>query len=68
VSISEIERFENLRNSIFEVMEEVLNKCLQPTNMMIRNLIEIEMGYVNVNHPDFLGATGALMNISGESN
>jgi len=35
---------------------------------MIKNLIQIEMGYVNVNHPDFLGATGALMNISSENN
>lgn len=48
-------------------MEDVLTKCLQPTNMMIKNLIEIEMGYVNVNHPDFLGATGALLNLSNEN-
>ena len=47
-------------------MEDVLSKCLQPTNFMIKNLIEIEMGYINVNHPDFVGGTNALINLVNE--
>jgi len=47
-------------------MEDVLTKCLRPTNMMIRNLVEIEMGYINVNHPDFVGGTNALINLVNE--
>lgn len=68
INIPDIERFENLRNSIFNVMEEVLNKCLAPTNFMIKNLIEIEMGFINVNHPDFVGGTNALLGLVSENN
>jgi len=35
-------------------MEDVLNKCLVPTDTMIKNLIEIELGYINTSHPDFV--------------
>jgi len=44
-------------------MEDVLQKCLFPTNEMIRHLIEIELGYINTNHPDFVGGTSALITI-----
>ncbi len=48
-------------------MEEVLSKCLSPTNFMIKNIIEIEMGYINVNHPDFIGGTNALIGLVNEN-
>ena len=35
-------------------MEKLLNKSLNKTEEMIRNLIEIELGYINTNHPDFI--------------
>lgn len=35
-------------------MEELLTKSLNKTEDMIRNLIEIELGYINTNHPDFI--------------
>lgn len=54
IRISEIERYENLSFRIFEVMEKLLSKSLQKTEDMIRNLIEIELGYINTNHPDFI--------------
>jgi dynamin 1-like protein len=38
----------------------VLNKCLIPTDEMITQLIEIELGYINTKHPDFIGGTNAL--------
>ncbi len=41
-------------------MEDVLSKCLVPTEQMIKNLIEIELGYINTNHPDFVGSTGLI--------
>lgn len=37
-----------------------------PTNFMIKNLIEIEMGFINVNHPDFVGGTNALLGLMNE--
>jgi len=42
-------------------MERVLSRCLLPTDQMIKNLIEIELGYINTNHPDFVGGTNTLM-------
>ena len=34
-------------------MELVLQNCLKPTQNMINNLIDVELGYININHPDF---------------
>jgi len=42
-------------------MERVLSKCLAPTDQMIKNLIEIELGEINTGHPDFVGGTNMLM-------
>lgn len=35
-------------------METLLSKSLNKTEEMIKNLIEIELGYINTNHPDFI--------------
>jgi len=69
INIPEIERFDNLIKKIYEVMEDVLTKSVKPTDEMIKNLVEIELGYINTNHPDFVGGIGLLNNselLSGE--
>ena len=43
-----------------QVMENVLSKSLTPTDQMIKNLIEIELGYINTSHPDFVGGIGLI--------
>lgn len=60
INIPGIERFENLRSEIPKVMEEFLLRCLIPTETMIKNLIEIELGYINTTHPDFVGCMNIL--------
>jgi len=52
-----------LNARIYEVMESVLSRCLSPTDQMIKNLVEIELGYINTNHPDFVGGTNTLLNM-----
>ena len=42
-------------------MEKVLSRCLVPADQMIKNLVEIELSYINTNHPDFVGGTNTLM-------
>ncbi len=37
-----------------------------PTDQMIKNLVEIELGYINTNHPDFVGGTNTLMGMVGQ--
>lgn len=34
-----------------------------PTEDMIKNLIEIELGYINTNHPDFCGGANAMLDV-----
>jgi dynamin 1-like protein len=46
-----------------DVMEGVLNKCLNPTTDMIVNMIEIETSLINTNHPDFIGSADSLLNL-----
>lgn len=38
----------------------MLSKRKSPTKSMISNLINVEMAYVNTNHPDFVGGDGAI--------
>ena len=54
IKIPEIERYESLSKKIVDVMEDLLTRSLNKTEDMIRNLIEIELGYINTNHPDFI--------------
>jgi dynamin 1-like protein len=48
-------------------MEGVLDRCLEPTNQMISNLIDIEQAYINTSHPDFLGPEQSFVNIFDDS-
>ncbi|KAL0208458.1 hypothetical protein P9112_011045 [Eukaryota sp. TZLM1-RC] len=57
---AELKRFTYLTERILEVAGSLLRKCLTPTKKMISDLIKIELAYVNTNHPDFLGASGAI--------
>lgn len=63
INIPELERFQNMTNEITKVMEKYLQKCLMPTEDMIRNLIEIELGFINTNHPDFCGGALAIIDV-----
>ena len=49
-----------------DVMESVLSDCLDPTNEMVLNLIEIETSLINTKHPDFIGSADSLLNLFQE--
>jgi len=53
-------RFGNLRSAVVEVVNNLLVKYKTPTKEMIQNLINIELGFINTAHPDFVGANGAM--------
>jgi dynamin 1-like protein len=67
INISEIEIFESFKSHINDVMESVLIKCRAPTDEMIRNLIDIEMGFINTNHPDFQGEVTILSDVNPDN-
>uniref|UniRef100_A0A0G4GH60 Dynamin GTPase n=1 Tax=Chromera velia CCMP2878 TaxID=1169474 RepID=A0A0G4GH60_9ALVE len=63
--LAEMARYSNLRNRILEVVRGVLRKCLQPTSAMICNLVQVELAYINTNHPDFMGGAKTISTILG---
>ncbi|OWZ06196.1 Dynamin [Phytophthora megakarya] len=56
----ELTRFPELRDRVMEVVNGMLRASLIPTQAMIQNLIQIELAYVNTNHPDFIGGSRAV--------
>ncbi|KAJ0398185.1 hypothetical protein P43SY_000554 [Pythium insidiosum] len=56
----ELSRFPELRDRVIEVVNAMLRASLSPTQTMIQNLIQIELAYVNTNHPDFIGGSRAV--------
>lgn len=63
IRLPELQRYYKLQSNMHDVMESVLNDCLDPTNDMILNLIEIETSLINTNHPDFIGSADSLLNL-----
>ncbi len=68
IELPELSRYKKLENKIKQIMEGVLERCLEPTNQMILNLIDIEQAYINTSHPDFLGPEQSFLNIFEEGN
>lgn len=55
-------RFPNLREKVKEFVVSLLKGYSMPLKDFIRNLISIEMSYINTNHPDFFeGGQTAMM-------
>ena len=57
---TEIARFPRLQTKLIEVVSELLRERLGPTSRYVESLIAIQGAYINTNHPNFLGATGAM--------
>ncbi|EEA08514.1 dynamin family protein [Cryptosporidium muris RN66] len=61
--LPEMMHFYNLKRNITNVVNNLLDNSLRPTNEAIINLINMELAYINTNHPDFIGGAVALSNI-----
>jgi len=48
-----IKKYQHLSDAIIECTYKILNEYIQPTHVMVENLINIETAYINTNHPDF---------------
>lgn len=57
---TELTRFPELRDRVLDVVNQLLRKCVAPTQNMIGSLIRIELAYINTNHPDFIGGSRAV--------
>ena len=56
----EVQRFPVLRRKLEEVMGKFLRDGIKYVERMIGNMIEIEKGYINSSHPDFIGGSKAV--------
>jgi len=68
IEIKEIGRYKKLEAKIKGLLDKVLEQCLEPTNQMIKNIIDIEKSYINTSHPDFLGPELSVLNLFEENN
>ncbi|CAL9730023.1 dynamin-related protein Dnm1p [Monosporozyma unispora] len=62
-SNTELARYPNLKNTLTDVVSELLRERLNPTFNYVDSLIEIHRAYINTNHPRFLSATEVMTDI-----
>ncbi|KAF7843029.1 dynamin-related protein 3A-like [Senna tora] len=58
--VGESQRFPFLRKCMDEVAGTFLREGLEPSEFMIRHIIEMELDYINTSHPNFVGGAKAL--------
>lgn len=58
--VAELRTFPVLRRNMDDIMRKFLRASLKPTESMIKNLIDMEMDYINSSHPNFLGGSKAV--------
>lgn len=63
ITLPELQRFRKLNGEMNAILESMLSHLMIPTQAMIRNIIEVELGYINTRHPDFI--IGAKDQIGG---
>lgn len=69
VKVQEIKSFNELENEILVIIGELINSRLVPTKNFIEEFFEIESGFINTKHPDFLdSATNSIINSSHKEN
>ncbi|KAF9974987.1 Dynamin- GTPase protein [Actinomortierella ambigua] len=56
----ELTRFPRFHAKLIEVVSDLLRERLGPTSEYVESLIAIQRSYINTNHPDFIGGSGAV--------
>jgi dynamin 1-like protein len=67
IEVTELKRFDSLREKIIDVVNNMLRDFKRPTREMIQDLISMEIDYVNTNHPDFIGGGSAIAKIKARA-
>lgn len=57
--VHELHRFPLLKTRINEIVGNFLLEGLEPSQTMIRHLVEMEIDYINSSHPNFIGGSKA---------
>jgi len=67
IEVTELKRFDSLREKIIEVVNDMLREFKKPTREMIIDLVSMEIDYLNTNHPDFIGGGSAIAKIKARA-
>jgi hypothetical protein len=63
VDMEELESFSTLKARILEIIDRLILSRLTPTKVFISEFFEIEAGFINTKHPDFINsATDSIVN------
>ena len=57
---TEMKRFPNLKERVSEIVHGHLRNLLGPAQAMIKNLIAVELAYLNTSHPDYISSGKAV--------
>lgn len=57
---AELESFPMMASAVQEQTQNFMQDCLRPAEQMIRSLVDCHLSYINMSHPQFVGATEAL--------
>ncbi|KAI3851940.1 hypothetical protein MKW98_019939 [Papaver atlanticum] len=57
---NELQRFPVLKKHIDKVIGEFLRDGLEPSEIMIEHIIDMEMDYLTTSHPNFIGGSKAV--------
>jgi dynamin 1-like protein len=60
INSQELNRFPQLRLRILETTTTMLRKMLKSTTALIEQIVQLELSYINTNHPDFVGVSQLL--------
>ena len=66
VNPPELTRFFILREEVIKVVQRVLLNAYESTRSMVDSLLNIEMSFINVQHPDFISVSEAVMSVMAE--
>ncbi len=56
VQSKDVENFVDLKLNILEIVDSLIKRRLDPTKDFIEKFFEIESGFINTKHPDFLNS------------
>ncbi|CAM9685903.1 unnamed protein product [Ectocarpus fasciculatus] len=57
---TEMKRYPNLKDRVSEIVHGHLRNLLGPAQAMIKNLIAVELAYLNTSHPDYISSGKAV--------
>lgn len=62
--VPQLNRFPVLKESMMATVKSLLLRRVAPAKSMVQNLVNIELAYINTNHPDFIGGSRALTQLA----